>query len=420
MRKLRETMNHQNMFILILFIQLSAIAAKADTTSQVLTPKIYLDCIQCDFDYIRSEITFVNYVNDRKNAEIYILVTSQRTGSSGSEYTLTFIGKQQFSSKNDTLTFTTQGDESWDDIRRKMAQTLKLGLIQYIARSPIAEDITIIYHGLIQADPKRDKWKNWVFRTLLGGSFSEKKSSTNTSFTIQLSADKITEAWKIRSSLRFNYREDSYEVDDDKTLVGILKDSHVNCLLVRSLSTHLSMGLGGESRSSTFSNINSSSALYPVIEYNIFPYSQSTRREFRFVYGVIREYADYRKITIFDKTEERLFAQRFKVDFKLQQPWGRIEFSIESKNYFPDVTKNHLQFYNGLSLHLVKGFSVNIYWGGSIINDQLSLPREGALEEEILLGVRQLATDHDLWMGMELEYAFGSIYNNIVNPRFGN
>ena len=46
-------------------------------------PKVYIDCLECDLDYIRTEITFVNYVRDRKEADVHILITTQDTGSGG-------------------------------------------------------------------------------------------------------------------------------------------------------------------------------------------------------------------------------------------------------------------------------------------------------------------------------------------------
>ncbi|HKC38310.1 MAG TPA: hypothetical protein VKC15_02075, partial [Gemmatimonadales bacterium] len=54
--------------------------------------RVFLDCPNsfCDFDYYRTEITFVNWVRDRQFAQVHILVTSQATGG-GQEYTLGFI-----------------------------------------------------------------------------------------------------------------------------------------------------------------------------------------------------------------------------------------------------------------------------------------------------------------------------------------
>jgi len=62
------------------------------------------------------------------------------------------------------------------------------------------------------------------------------------------------------------------------------------------------------------------------------------------------------------------------------------------------------------------------YAGGylKLVHDQISLPRTGATEEEILLEQRQLQTGYKYRGNMGLTYTFGSIYNNVVNPRFGN
>lgn len=48
-------------------------------------PKVFLDGARIDMDYIRTEITFVNYVRDRKEADVHVLITQQRTGGGGRE-----------------------------------------------------------------------------------------------------------------------------------------------------------------------------------------------------------------------------------------------------------------------------------------------------------------------------------------------
>ncbi|NOZ55257.1 MAG: hypothetical protein GXO73_00510, partial [Calditrichaeota bacterium] len=55
----------------------------------------------------------------------------------------------------------------------------------------------------------------------------------------------------------------------------------------------------------------------------------------------------------------------------------------------------------------------------SRIHDQLSLPKKGASREEVLLRRRMLATTYSYFVSFGVSYTFGSIYTNIVNPRFG-
>jgi hypothetical protein len=58
--------------------------------------RVFLDCNTfCDFDHIRREITYVNWVRDRADADVHLIITSQNTGG-GREYVLRFIGLRAF------------------------------------------------------------------------------------------------------------------------------------------------------------------------------------------------------------------------------------------------------------------------------------------------------------------------------------
>jgi len=51
---------------------------------------------------------------------------------------------------------------------------------------------------------------------------------------------------------------------------------------------------------------------------------------------------------------------------------------------------------------------------------QLNIPKTSASYEDILLKQKEIASDYSFWMSAGLSYTFGSIYNNVVNPRFNN
>jgi hypothetical protein len=91
--------------ILLVFFSFSFSAISPDSLKmyQDDAPNIFIDCWYCDVDYIRTEIKFVNYVIDRKDADIHILFTREQTASGGREYTLTFLGKNHFAGINDTV-----------------------------------------------------------------------------------------------------------------------------------------------------------------------------------------------------------------------------------------------------------------------------------------------------------------------------
>ena len=77
-------------------------------------------------------------------------------------------------------------------------------------------------------------------------------------------------------------------------------------------------------------------------------------------------------------------------------------------------------FYNNIDLRLFEGFSLEIRGIVSMIRNQLSLPKEEASETDILTRRREIATDYDYYLSFGFRYTFGSIYSNVVNPRFGS
>ena len=57
----------------------------ANRQTQTAQLKVFLDCTtNCYEDFLRSEVIFVDYVRDRTEAEIHLLVTRAQTGSGGS------------------------------------------------------------------------------------------------------------------------------------------------------------------------------------------------------------------------------------------------------------------------------------------------------------------------------------------------
>lgn len=63
--------------------------------SQVVVPaklKVFIDCsnVWCDNNYLRTEITLVDFVNNRDVADVHVLITAVENGNGGSSYQLIF------------------------------------------------------------------------------------------------------------------------------------------------------------------------------------------------------------------------------------------------------------------------------------------------------------------------------------------
>ena len=382
-------------------------------------PKVYIDCSLCDIEYIKTEITFVNYVRDPKEAQVHILITYQSTGGGGKEYTLGFSGQHDFAGINDTVRYYSNRTDTDDEVRRGMVNTLKMGLMSYVARTPIANRVAVTY-----AEPERpefgpDKWKFWVFNLSLDGYFNGEKSYSQHSVEANFSANKITPDLKLKMAFSAEYEGDRY-VYEDETTISNRESYDFDGLVGKGLGEHWSIGAFFEISSSTYENIRLQFVPAPAIEYNLFPYSQSTRRQLRFLYMVGIESVRYREETIFNKTAETLLKETLSATLDIKEKWGSVYTSLSGSNYMHDFSKYQVNLWGGISLKVLKGLSVFVDGGGSWIHDQLNLVKGEATLEEILLRRRELATTYEYFLVFGFSYTFGSIYTNVVNPRFGS
>lgn len=403
---------------LLIFISLAFSEDRGDTFT--IAPALYIDCEDCDLKFIKSEIPFVNYVIDRAVADVHILITTRETASEGIEHTLTFIGQQRFEGKNDTLCFVSATQDSEDRIRKALVQKLKLGLMRYIAKTAIADDIEISSIEKTRPIVAVDRWNNWVFSTSVHAYLRGEQLSSYISTYATVSGARITDEWKLETSAYYDYDRNRFEIDDTTTISSVTKGYGVGTFIVKSITEHWSTAAGFDIYSSTYRNKDIGFFVYPAFEYNIFPYSQSTRRELRISYKIGYVYNNYVEETIYDKTEEKLFHESISATLDTKQPWGSVSTMLSASNYFHDFTKNRVTLFGGLSLHLIKGFSMSMSGYGSWIHDRISLPKRDLTPEEIILKIRQQATQYDYYMSIGLTYTFGSLYSNIVNPRFGD
>jgi hypothetical protein len=124
-------------------------------------------------------------------------------------------------------------------------------------------------------------------------------------------------------------------------------------------------------------------------------------------------------MTVFNKTSEGLFGESLSITMEIREPWGTAEASLEGSHYFHDFSKNRFEFDVELSFRVLKGLSFNIEGRYERIHDQLALVQGEASLEEILLRRKELATEYEYSITVGLSFTFGSIYSNVVNPRFG-
>jgi hypothetical protein len=399
----------------------SAQESEQDPLSGAL--RIFLDCRACDFDYLRREVSYVDYVRDRKDAEVHVLVTTRGTGGGGTEYTFQFIGLGRFAGVDDELRVTAQQTDTGDERRRIYTRVLQLGLIRYLALTPSFDHLHVVYRAPRPEDrqplsPAADPWNFWTFRVRGSGAVNGERTTSSRNLSGSVNANRTTEQWKFASSVNLSFRQNEYTLSDGRELTDRSHDHNANLLLVKSLGGNWAAAVRGRLASTTFLNQNLAARIGGGVEYSVFPYAESSRRAlvFQLTAGINR--FDYVERTVYDKLEETAADALFTASLDMRQPWGSSGLSFESAAYLHDPSRYRLAVQGDFDVRLFKGLSVNMDASWSRINNQLYLRAGGATDEEILLRRRQLATSYRYRLSAGLSYTFGSIFNNVVNPRF--
>ena len=415
-----------------LYIFFSAVIPQAILSQEAAVPdsvrisavKIFLDCRDCDMNYTRQEIPYINYVRDVREAEVYILVTDQNTGSGGEQFTFVFHGQGKFQGRDDTLTYTTSADQTNTIEREKRTNMLKMGLMRYVALTPLFDEIEINHTGNLEEQEVIDRWNNWVFSISTEPQFESEETNKELFLRNSINISKVTPDIKLEIEMDHFYNREKFiedaGTDSETENIYTTSDLIIENLFVKSLSEHWSAGIRWEIGSSTRENYNIATNILPSVEYDIFPYSEATHRQLRILYGAGFQASNYIDSTVFNKVKENLFLQKVNVAFEVRKKWGSIGVLLAGSNYFHDFSKNRIELNSSVNIRIFKGLSVEIEGGIAHINDQLNLRKGGITEAERLLRLRELATRYRIEGGIELTYTFGSIYNNIVNPRFSS
>ena len=404
-----------------------------DSVSDEL-PRVFLDCQAngCDDDFLRTELTWLNFVRDRTLAMVHILATSQSTGAGGSELTVAFIGIGQLSSKQDTVVAYSLQSDTFDERRQAIKRVISHGMLRFVANTPLASRLSVAYQASASGSSAtatrgaRDKWNQWVFRvggnTFLNGEETYKYYN----FNGNASASRITESMKItlgvnwrRSRESFTY--DTAQVPGSAPLVEDVvkqKSFNTNALLAKSYGEHWSAGIFANAASDLRTNLKFGTRIGPALEYDVFPYSQSTRRQIVFRYSLGIKTLSFDDTTLFEKTRETLVDHRLIVASEATQPWGRVFGSVTANQYLTEPSKYRLDGFVFTEWRIVRGLNLFFEVGYSMLRDQINIRKGAASAVEVVTRQRQLASGYSYFASIGLNFTFGSVFSNVVNPRF--
>jgi hypothetical protein len=419
---------------------LVVVAALAPTEARAQDPAgtaridrlgVFLDCDACDFDHFRREAAFVDYVRDRNDAHVHVLVTTRRPGAGGREFTFDFIGLRDFEGQRHVVMFTSGPTDTDDEERNGLIRAFMAGLASFAANTAMADrlEVSVEQGEARPTQPVEDPWNYWSFRVgASGGLFLEQQTeeySLNGSFT----ADRTTNDLRLRffangrfNEERFEFKEDSIAGTDTlqvtRTIVSTTKDFNFVGTSIHSIGeSHWAAGGQVSARRSTRVNQDLAFRVRGALEYSIFPYEESTRKRLTIMGTVGLANFNYQEVTLFGYTKETRVELATEVSLEAVQPWGETGGSVVLRTFAEDLGQHRLQLFGFMRLRVVRGLDFSAFLNVARIKDQIYLPGGDIPPEDVLLRRRQLGTDFRANLSIGLSYRFGSVFNNIVNPR---
>jgi hypothetical protein len=414
----------------ILFVWLLCLLSHLCVAQDSLNrPKIFINCSSwnCYEDYVRTELSFFDFVRDRFQADVQILVIRQENGAGGANFTLNFIGQNRFKNQNDTLKFSTKRADSDDMIRQKMVQMMKIGLVPYLKSTDFVSSISVDLpkrkseNALI----KNDKWNYWVFTIGAWGNYFAESNSSNYYLVNYLDINRIKPESKILISGSYDTNFSKFVFQDVDTLGNIVNEtikarnenSNFSLIYAKSLTEHWAVGGYHENWTSVRRNIRFGYTFAPAIEYNLFPNSKNTQKQFRIIFQSGLRGLQLREINDRDKLKEQLWYYRLDANISLVQPWGSVSGRIGGHQFFGEKSLFRINGNINLRWRAFEGFNLDLGANASYIKDQVLFVPKDINRNNVLLGAGILPTNFSFFISGGISYTFGSINNSVVNPR---
>jgi hypothetical protein len=401
--------------------------------------RVFLDCQGgvrgCDRNFFVQEMGYVNWVRDRFDADVHLLLTSLAAGNGGRAISVNFHGQKAYAGKEDTLIVTTLPNDADDRVRRDLLRTFQLGLAPFVARTPIATRMRLgLTNGVVARpiNPRavKDPWNLWIYRINGNVNANGEQLTRRTDLSSSFTASRVTEDWKINLGVSGNYNQRDFKLfvpsqtvpggRDTVDEVVLQRTANANALIGRSLNAHWTLGTKVSFGFSEPLNQRLALRVSPAIEYNYFPWAEAQSHQLTALYYVGPNYYRYYETTVFDELEETRYNQTLLLSLSQRQTWGNTNVSLEGSHYLHDPERNHVTVSGRMDLRLGRGFSLNVSGSASRVRDQIYIAARPQSERDILTQRQQLQTNFRYSMNVGMSYTFGSIYNSIVNQRFSN
>src|SRR5262249_52609297 len=138
----------------------------------------------------------------------------------------------------------------------------------------------------VRTSAKKDPWNYWTFRLSANANINGQQLQTSKNYNFNASANRTTDNWKFAFNNFGNENLNSFTLDDGSLVKSSTRSWSSNTLLVKSVSAHWSLGGTFTVSRSSFNNEERVVKVAPGVEYDVFPYKESTKRSLTILYTV--------------------------------------------------------------------------------------------------------------------------------------
>ena len=409
--------------------QTLALCAQAADQASPGGPRVFFDCqgSECDDTYHRTEIPWVTWVRLQQDADIHVIMTSQRTGANGREYQLDVIGREAYSEYEDQSFYQALSTDTQRERLDGVSHALGLSFARFAQFAGFRDLVSLQANrrgpgnggrGLVFSDQVDDAWNLWVFDVSGNGSFNGEETRTSRRFSGSATASRVTPTWKqsYRTSVNYNFQKTKFP--NRPKFVDRRTDWDFDATVVYSVAELWSLGFTSRFGRNTRENQAFWAEINPAVEFSLFPYDEATRRSITVFYEIGPVYYEYLELTqdlLFDETR---YKQSLTFAVSQRQTWGDVRLNVQGSHFLHDFDRNNLNVGGFVSFRITRGLDVRFGGNYTLVADQLYLPFDDLTDDELLTGVRRAATDKRYSFFVGLSFQFGSIFNNVVNNRF--
>lgn len=299
-------------------------------------PKIFLNCTtdNCFENFIKQELSGFDFVRDRFQADLQILIAKQISGNGGSQYSLYFLPTSNQS--KDTVVVESLAADSENMIREKLLIGINKGLFYYCHNKDCEHFFNVqMSKDIRKRDSLQDPWRYWVFAPAINGMSESESNYTWIRLGAELSIRKVSEKHKLIVSSR--YENDFNRIVIDSVMQNTVKNGFIYPLYAHSINQHWSVGGLARIGFDHYRNIKAGFKLAPLLEYNIFPMHMNARKQLRFAYQAGFHLWKYRDTTIYEKIHELRPYHKLSVIAEVTQPWGSLKSSLHGSTYLDNL-----------------------------------------------------------------------------------